>query len=123
MNTPSKVTVGLGTYAGLGTAFTAFVGGIVSIFVDGDHSQETITAFAMGTVTLVTTLIGRFAQAKEQIKASAIIATSSGSDVVAVEEPLEDVERGIGGADEPYDDPHDFDPAHEERDIHDATGI
>lgn len=121
MTSSSKVSVGLGTVAGLGTAFSAFIGGIVAILLDGDHSPETITAFATGTVALVTTLLGRFSQAKEQIRATATV-TAASAVVLDAEAPA-DVERGLGAADEPYYDEPDFDPALEKRDIHDATGI
>lgn len=125
MNSPSKVSVGIGTYAGLGTAFTAFVGGIVAIFMNKDFSEETITAFAVGTVTLVTTLIGRFSQAKEQIKATAavtaaVVAPDATPEALIEPEDAEPVERGLGSPEEPYLIEDDFDPKHEERDIHEA---
>lgn len=60
---PPVIPIGLGTATGLGVAAAAFVGGIVSVFVNGDHTPETIMAFATATVTLVTVLAGRFAQA------------------------------------------------------------
>jgi hypothetical protein len=60
---PPVIPIGLGTSTGLGTAAALFVGGVVSLFIDGDHTPETIMSFAAATVTLVTVLAGRFAQA------------------------------------------------------------
>lgn len=105
------VSVGLGTQVGLATAMAAFVGGIVSVLVDGDHTPETLTAFAVATVTLVTTLIGRFAQAYALAQNEAF-------------ESLEDQgpHRALGGPDEPYEDDDEWDDAHEKADLHDAEG-
>lgn len=57
------VPVGLGTQAGLGATAAAVIGAIVAIFINGEMTVESITALAIGTVTLVTTMIGRFHQA------------------------------------------------------------
>lgn len=67
--TTPKVSVGLATQAGLSTTVVAYVLAIVA-FIEGDRSEETVAALALGTAALVTTLWGRFAQAKEAIRAS-----------------------------------------------------
>lgn len=67
----TKVPVGTATVAGLGTTATAF-GLAVANYLTGDRSQETYAALAVGTIALVTTLVGRFAQAVQHAKASPV---------------------------------------------------
>lgn len=62
------IPVGLGTFVGLGAGTAQWVAAILA-FIDGDHTATTITLVVMGALTVITTLIGRFAQAKAHIDA------------------------------------------------------
>lgn len=62
-----QVKVGTATVAGLGTS-TAAYGLAIANYIAGDRSQDTYAALAVGTIALVTTLAGRFAQAVQHAK-------------------------------------------------------
>lgn len=62
------VPVGLGTQVGLAAAAAQFAACVLTVFLDGDHSQETILTLVTATVTLVTVLVGRFAQAYAMLR-------------------------------------------------------
>lgn len=62
------IPVGLGTFVGLGAGTGQWVAAIIAA-ANGDHSTATVTLIITGAVTVVTTLIGRFAQAKALIQA------------------------------------------------------
>lgn len=66
LRTPA-IPVGLGTYIGLGTGAGQWVAAIIAA-ANGDHTATTIALIATGAVTVVTTLVGRFAQAYAAIK-------------------------------------------------------
>jgi hypothetical protein len=69
------IPVGLGTFIGLGTGAGQWAAAIIAA-VNGDHSITTITLIITGAATVITTLIGRYAQAHALIK-SAVPATVS----------------------------------------------
>lgn len=59
----TKIAKGLATHVGqvVGAAFALIA--LVTAVLDGDHSQETITALILSAITFVTLMAGRFAQA------------------------------------------------------------
>lgn len=57
-----KVSVGIGTIAGLVAAVLQY-GAAVAVFVASDHTNAAIGALVTATVTLTTTLAGRYGQA------------------------------------------------------------
>jgi hypothetical protein len=66
-----KVKVGPSTVAGGGVSLVAFVLALVA-FVQGARDEATFSALAVGVVSLVTTLAGRYAQAVAQAVAHAV---------------------------------------------------
>lgn len=67
MSDPAKpvipaIPVGLGTFIGLGTGAGQWAAAIIAA-ANGDHSITTITLIVTGAATVITTLVGRFAQA------------------------------------------------------------
>jgi hypothetical protein len=67
------IPVGLATRVGavVGAGFTLV--GLVTAVLDGDHSQETITAMILAAVAFVTLMSGRYAQAViDRIGAAAV---------------------------------------------------
>lgn len=61
--TPPEIPQGLGSQIGkaVGAAFALIA--LVTAVLQGDHSQETITAMILSAVTFATLMAGRFAQA------------------------------------------------------------
>lgn len=59
----TQISKGLATHVGqaVGAAFALIA--LVTAVLDGDHSQETVTALILAGVTFVTLMAGRFAQA------------------------------------------------------------
>jgi hypothetical protein len=68
----STVSVGFGSAAGFTGSMVAFVLAIIA-FINGDRTEETVTALVVGTILLVTTIAGRFWQAKAKDNAAAIV--------------------------------------------------
>lgn len=66
----TNVSVGPSTVLGGGITVAAYAGAIAA-FATGHHDAETIELLATGTVSLVATLLGRYAQAVAAIKALA----------------------------------------------------
>lgn len=64
------VSVGPATILGGGVTVAAYVAAVVAIF-NGARDVETITLVIVGTIALVVTLVGRFAQAIAIAKARA----------------------------------------------------
>ena len=65
----NNVSVGPATSIGLVTAFTAFIGSLIT-YLTGDHTAQTVTALetgGAGLVILVVTLAGRYLQAHKLI--------------------------------------------------------
>jgi len=71
----TKVPVGLSTATGGTITLAAYIGAIVA-FINGARDAETLTLLALGTIALVSTMAGRFAQAVAQAHAHAVIAAS-----------------------------------------------
>lgn len=75
---PAKVSVGLSTVAGLGTAAGAFILALVA-FINGHHDDETIGALATGAAILYAVVRGRaeqaaaITQARARVEAAAIV--------------------------------------------------
>lgn len=100
------IPVGLGTFIGLGTGAGQWAAAIIAA-VNGDHSITTITLIITGAATVITTLIGRYAQAHALIKSAGLapvalslpmttnFAKSPGDDPDLVDE----AERGFGQTD------------------------
>lgn len=65
------VSIGPATVIGSGVTLAAYIAAVVAI-LNGARDVETITLAAVGTVALVVTLVGRFAQAVAIAKARAI---------------------------------------------------
>jgi hypothetical protein len=63
-----KISIGLGTISGILFAVAQYLGAI-GLMLAGDLTAESITAMATATLTLVTTIAGRFKQADSAIKA------------------------------------------------------
>lgn len=63
MTPAPEIPKGLATTVGqvVGAAFALIA--LVTAVLDGDHSQETITALILSAVTFITLMAGRFAQA------------------------------------------------------------
>lgn len=59
---PAKVPVGLATKSALSTAGLAFASAVINTLAGGP-STETVTAAVIGASTLITMLVGRYAQA------------------------------------------------------------
>lgn len=59
----TQISKGLATQVGqlVGAAFALIA--LVTAVLDGDHSQETVTALILAGITFVTLMAGRFAQA------------------------------------------------------------
>jgi len=72
----TKVPVGLSTATGGTVTLAAYIGAIVA-FLNGARDAETVTLLALGTVALVSTMAGRFAQAVAQVHAHAVITAST----------------------------------------------
>lgn len=74
---PAKVSVGLATVAGLGTAAGAFILALVA-FIDGQRDEETIGALVTGAAILYAVVRGRaeqaaaITQARARVEAAAI---------------------------------------------------
>jgi hypothetical protein len=66
----SQVKVGPTTVAGGTITLAAYAVAVVA-FIQGARDEQTISALVVGTVSLVTTLGGRYAQAVAQVKAVA----------------------------------------------------
>lgn len=58
----TKVPVGIATKSALATAATAFASAVVNALAGGP-TTDTVTAAAVGIVTLITMLVGRYGQA------------------------------------------------------------
>lgn len=102
------IPVGLATQAGLGTAGLAFVLAVIA-FIQGDRSEETISALGVGLLSVLSVVWGRMSQAKEQIKASApasasagtVVVNSGSSEVADEDEPEDTVAPGVADIDPP----------------------
>lgn len=64
-----EVPVGVSTQAGLAATLVAYVLAVVA-FLNGDRTEETVTALVVGTVALAGVMWGRFIQARELIRNS-----------------------------------------------------
>lgn len=128
-----NIPVGLGTKVGLSASVVQFVGVLVTVLLDGDHSEETISLLVTATVTLVTVLWGRFKQADTAIKQetavrTALVTQGLGGDVPPANRAVSEPDEGsadygaLGEPDEPYL-VEDLEEIHEKRDIHDAEGF
>lgn len=109
------IPVGIGTGVGLTTSAAAFIGGFVSIFIDGDLTTATITAFAIATVTLVTTLIGRFAQAYAAYRDAPTARDKINVALDELRDLIEEADAVVNPEDYPV-----IDIADEQRDLHDS---
>jgi hypothetical protein len=63
-----EIPKGLATQIGqiVGAAFALIA--LVTAVLDGDHSQETVTALILSAVTFITLMAGRFAQAYAMLR-------------------------------------------------------
>jgi hypothetical protein len=58
-----RIPVGLATKLGVYSASVLGIVALITAVLNGDYTEETLMALAGAVITLVTTLIGRFAQA------------------------------------------------------------
>lgn len=65
------IPVGLATFVGLGTGAGQWLAAILAA-VDGDHSATTIALIVTGAATVITTLVGRYAQAHAAIRSGGL---------------------------------------------------
>lgn len=90
-----KVAIGPSTVAGGTVTVAAFVAAVVA-FAQGARDEVTVATLAVGALTLVTTLAGRFAQATAATKAAAAPAPIAGELLEAAElRPDPGVERAL----------------------------
>lgn len=110
------IPVGLGTFVGLGTGAGQWVAAIIAA-LNGDHTATTITLIVTGAATVITTLIGRYQQAKAQIHTAAY-ATQFAAPVSSDDDRVGHDELEIGQTDPDSDVPvHDGDVPPDEGDV------
>lgn len=84
----ARVSVGPTTVGGAGVTVAAFVAAIVA-FASGARDEATVGALVAGVAALVTTLIGRYAQAIAQVKAAAPTIPPAFTDPSLVADPMD----------------------------------
>ena len=71
---PPPVTVGLGTKLGIVTAAAAGLIGVITAILNGDHTEETITALLVAGANVYGVVTGRMNQAAAGLAAVAHVA-------------------------------------------------